>query len=391
MDKLKSNILTVLKSGITGEKYEVDCEGDIDYILKFANEQSITNLVYEGLKNCGVSNDEDIISLSETVCKNIFISENQIFAYENICEEFQKNGICYMPLKGINMKKLYPRSDLRQMGDLDILIKPEQYEKIKEILLKFGYTEGEESRHEYIWYSDILYIEMHKMLIPDNNDDYFNYFGSGWQLAHKKSDDGTEYAMSPENEYIFLFTHLAKHFRDGGIGIRQFTDLWVFKDKYQLDSSLINKELQKLELSEFSKNAEKTLSVWFYGENSDETTDMITDFVFNAGCFGSYDNRLYAKGLAKSAETGDQKNIRGKLFFSLVFPDFSHMAQKYPVLKKAPVLLPITYIMRWFEGIFIKKGVLKEYKTQLDIQSSENIGEYKELLKKMGIGYNFKN
>ena len=118
-------------------------------------------------------------------------------------------------------------------------------------------------------------------------------YGSGWQSAHKKSDDSTEYAMSPENEYIFLLTHLAKHFRDGGISIRQFTDLWVFKDKYQLDSSLINKELQKLELSEFSKNVEKTLSVWFYGENSDETTDMITDFVFNAGCFGS----LFAEAL----------------------------------------------------------------------------------------------
>ena len=40
---------------------------------------------------------------------------------------------------------------------------------------------------------------------------------------------------SPDNDVIFVFTHILKHFFDGGIGLRQVCDwcrlLWTYKDK----------------------------------------------------------------------------------------------------------------------------------------------------------------
>ena len=35
----------------------------------------------------------------------------------------EENGIDYLPLKGYNLKKLYPKPELRTMGDADVLIR----------------------------------------------------------------------------------------------------------------------------------------------------------------------------------------------------------------------------------------------------------------------------
>ena len=54
-----------------------------------------------------------------------------------------------MPLKGCNMKALYPSPELRVMGDADILIRVEQYDRIRPIIQSLGFEE----------YGDIFYEE----------------------------------------------------------------------------------------------------------------------------------------------------------------------------------------------------------------------------------------
>lgn len=72
-------------------------------------------------------------ALFNYVCHYIYNNEQQDYVSEEVFAAFDKNGIAYMPLKGILLKKLYPCPEMRVMGDLDILIKTEQYTKIKSI------------------------------------------------------------------------------------------------------------------------------------------------------------------------------------------------------------------------------------------------------------------
>ena len=58
-----------------------------------------------------------------------------------------------MLLKGASIKKIYPSSELRLMGDIDILIKEEQYEQIRKILCNIDLCEVNETDHELIWRS----------------------------------------------------------------------------------------------------------------------------------------------------------------------------------------------------------------------------------------------
>ena len=69
-----------------------------------------------------------------------------------------------------------------------------------------GFAEKLESDHELIWQKPSAYIELHKRLIPSYNQDYYAYYGEGWNLA--KKCDGTRYSMTDEDQMIYLFTIL---------------------------------------------------------------------------------------------------------------------------------------------------------------------------------------
>ena len=89
-----------------------------------------------------------------------------------------------MPVKGTIIKFWYKKPELRYMTDADILIKTEQYDKIKPVLQELGFSEVAESLCEIIWdKSNRLHLELHKSLIPPTDEDFYAYFGSGWNYA----------------------------------------------------------------------------------------------------------------------------------------------------------------------------------------------------------------
>ncbi len=389
MDSAQRFIISLVKSALTGEKTEFTYKPDFDTITTVGKKHSITNLLYVGLEKSKLLSEYIIPeSFSDKVSSNILISNKQEFYAEKMKSEFEKNGIDYMVLKGLNLKKLYPSSVMRSMSDIDILIRENQYEKVRDVLTKLSFTEGEESDHEHIWTGNKVYLEMHKRIIPSNNTDFIKYFGNGWDFAKKKSEKSYEYVMSCDDEYVFLFAHLSKHFRESGIGIKHFVDLWIYKNSFELNENYICDKLKILDLYDFYLNVLRTLKVWFENAQSDSITDYITDYVFKCGNFGTDENRTYAKALVASFESGSVESGKKKLFWRLVFPEFSHMKQKYPILNKAPVLLPAMYISRWFEAVFVKKGTVKHYKNELNAQTEENVNKYKQNLENIGLRYN---
>jgi segregation and condensation protein B len=195
-----------------------------------------------------------------------FVDQNQLYEIEQIRRCFLENGVDFMLLKGVWLKPLYPQSDLRPMGDVDILIKNEQYDIIRPLMLQMGYREILESDHELIWDKPgVLHVELHKRLIPSYNKDYYAYFGDGWRLAQPTA--GSEHDMRAEDQFVYLFTHYAKHYRDAGIGIRHLMDLHVFlKAKPDLDRHYMETELEKLQLLTFCRHSLETLAVIAYNQ-----------------------------------------------------------------------------------------------------------------------------
>ena len=66
-------------------------------------------------------------------------------------------------------------------------------------------------------------------------------------------------------------------------------------------------------------------------------------------------DKALVKDLTQQAENKMERSGRKAYVFRLIFPTFEHMKRQYPVLKKAPVLLPFCWLLRLVTKPFINR------------------------------------
>lgn len=390
MNAVQKTVLMLVRSTLTGEKLTLPDEVDLDAVYALLRRHKVVNLAYDGAVNCGLEPAHPVMQkMFQDYCRLMMRSDRQMQDVEKVCAAFDANQIDYMPVKGCNMKKLYPRPELRLMGDADILIRVEQYDQIRPVMEQLGFTEVEESDHELIWKSSWLLLELHKRLIPSYNKDYAAYYGDGWRLAQPM--DGSRFGMKKEDEFIYLFTHFAKHYRDGGIGIRHVVDLWVYlRCVTGLDHTYMEAELEKLQLGEFYRNICRMLAVWFEDAASDEMTEFMGQFVMDSGIWGTKETHIIATGARNAAETGSVSKGNRRRILRAFFPNITIMQEKYPVLEKCPALLPVFWPVRWTTAVLFRRDNLRKQREGAKISSAENIENYQQALHYVGLDFRFK-
>lgn len=389
MNYLQRGIIDLIKSCLTSQKASVDPSFNWNIAYEVCKAHQIIPMLYCGAVESELElPDEFFKFLKIKTLQLVYFEQKQLYELSQIEKLFKENGIDYMMLKGAYLKHLYPRTELRIMGDADILIRTEQYEKIKPIILELGYDELTESNHEYIWDKhETLNLELHKRLIPSYNKDYYAYFGDGWKLAHKT--DSTKYEMRDEDQFIYIFTHYAKHYRDAGIGIRHLVDFYVFmRAKPDLDLNYIEDELKKLRLWDFYQNTLETINVWFDGKPDSEMSDFITRHIFISGSYGTQKKHLLSTGL-KNSKSMTSEQVKKAKIMKLLFPSAKDLSSKYAVLKKAPFLLPFFWVYRGVVAVLFKQENIKKQYKSVNMMSGENITAYQNELNFVGLDFNF--
>lgn len=390
LTSFEKGIIALVKSGLTNEQAALPQDFDIECIYPVAAMHQVRALMFCGAVASGIDSGCPVMKrLFDGLYSELLSSERQREQYTKLTALFEENAIDYMPLKGVLLKELYPQPEMRCMGDIDILVKPSQYEKIEKILIDLGCEHRVDSDHEYIWRTqDGVSLELHKRLIPSYNKDYYAYFGDGWEIAKKADENGFLYKMTPEDEFVYLFTHFSKHYRDGGIGIKHLTDLKVYVDKVNPDIEQIAEEMKKLGLYEFFQNVLRTIAVWFDGAEGDAKTDLVTKTVIESGVYGLSRNKA-ASSVLREAANGVQDRSAARLFRMLFLP-YKAMCEKYPYLKKYPVLLPIAYVVRIADAVFNKPKRVSANIKYIKATTSQRVDEYERSLKEVGLEYNFK-
>ena len=389
MNTIQRGLITLLKSAVTQESMKLPADFDLQAAYPVLKRHHMATLVYEGAVCCGIDRGLPVMQkLFQSYLRLMLISERQMAAVERLWAAFDEAGIAYMPLKGCVMKAKYPKPELRVMGDADILIRLEQYETIVPILEGLGFSAKHESDHELVWVCDDLYLELHKRLIPSYNKDFHKYFGDSWSLA--KVCNGSRYAMTAEDGMVYLFTHFAKHFRDGGIGCRHVVDLWVYlRSVPEMDEESVRREIQKLGLLKFYLHIRELLDVWFNDASDTAMSDFLTDAVFNSGSFGSSDSRVVSRAVRDKNHSILGRNSRLLYLWQLAFPSVMVLKDKYTVLKKAPWMLPAVWLIRPFYKVLFERESLKQQERDLQALSEREIDARREILHEIGLDYNF--
>lgn len=381
MDTIQRGIIQLLKSAITGQPESLPEGFSLTDARELIDKHRIKAPICEGAVRCGFNREEPVMKwLLRGSYQQAIQSEKQMQVVERIFGAFEANGIAYMPVKGCNMKLLYPKPGLRAMGDVDILIHIEDYPRIRPLMLELGLEEGVENFHVYPWRADVLLIELHKSLIPETDADYYAYYGDGWRFA--VPGQGSRHDLSPEDTYIFLFAHFARHYRFSGIGWRHVLDLYVYRRAFpELDETYLRRELEKLGLLTFYLNMEKALAAWFYHGPEDSITELITQFVFSSGDWGT----LESYAIHVQAQAGQRSNSRLRALLHAAFPPYSLMSAQYPILKKWPVLLPVMWLVRIVQTLLFRKEVVRRRAKMLQAVSDEKVEAVRKSLEAVGL------
>jgi hypothetical protein len=142
---------------------------------------SVQNILCLAAESGVVKFPEEIfkkLKQSRLVCG--FREATQADEIDYIRKTFTENGISFMLLKGSHLKALYPKSEMRFMVDMDILVHEEDMQRAKEIIISRGFLQEINNSKDIIFVKKpVLTIELHKMLFVE---EYFmhDYFSDVW-------------------------------------------------------------------------------------------------------------------------------------------------------------------------------------------------------------------
>lgn len=375
MDQIKTGkyIITLIKALFNQTKPE-EKPDDITFsdIYSMGKKHHILNMCFFAMEQLENKPDETLYDQWRNLTKvSSAQSIVQLSERDTLLRSLQNAEIDCLPLKGCYLKEMYPRPEYREMADLDILIRKESQEKVKNIMEELGYqTEKYDGTvHDVYKKPPFMDVEMHLGLFDQERIDRFRIdqlkqVTDPWNCA-VQTELPFIYSFSPEDTYVFLMIHLIKHFKRSGVGIRQYADIWVYRQKYRLDQDYIYNTLKGTEVLSFCKDTENLVEAWFGNGKMTEELEAMQEYIFSAGVYGNALLRIRNE-LELMERDKRTTSTAFRYLLNRTFPPSETMEIIYPFLAKYPVFLPFTWVHRLIVKTFGKDSpAVKELKTFL--------------------------
>jgi hypothetical protein len=322
-------------------------------LFHYARKHSLGSLLYYGVKDATNLPDGFQEKVRKCFTAQTAQQMSQDYIADKLFEELTKNSVKFMPMKGARIRALYPFPEMRTSCDVDVFYDQQKNDEVYRIMEGFGFKcEGTGYNH-LEWRKGNLTVEMHYSL-SEQNVTIKNYYSD--VFARCATEDNVRYDFSNEDFYVYFFVHAAKHFTSGGFGIRTVLDIYMMKTKLEFDQEYLKTELEKLNLYKFARAIEKLALAWFGDGEIDEETKAVGDFVLNNSTYGKSEYLATIKGGGHKTKG---KGIKFKFLLNTLFPPYKSMKNVYPILKKAPILLPFAWVYKWFDVLFRRKERFK--------------------------------
>lgn len=377
-------LIELLKNKLNNIENVYKDEMDLEMIYKIASFHSLNNALYYSINNFNL--DESLKNLLE---KDHMLLMTKAYTFDAEAELLNNMlndlNINHMFLKGSLLKHLYPSIDFRSMADLDIYIDKTKASKVKEMMIGLGYNveQIEKGNHDVYQKKPFMDVEIHRDLMNECYS-FHKYFKNTWDKLIVK--DKNEYEFKNEDYYIFMIAHAAKHFSNGGTGIRSVMDEFVYLREFddKLNKEYINQELDVLGLVKFENNLRCLANYWFkvdyqLPEENKEVIERMEEYIINAGTYGTSTNSI-VRSVMDEKGYNNISSSKFKFYLNKAFPSYRYMCSRNHILKKIPILLPWFWFTRILKALFRKnstKGQIKSIQA-IDDKKIEEIKQIKE-------------
>ncbi len=379
-DKYYCNYALLLLSGALNSAAPTDPTEPVDWIpfKRFCDRHGISNIVAYQINQLDVHMPEEIKAyFSEIVLQSAAKEARIEIETLNILDSFEKVGIPHMLLKGSVLKYYYPKPDMRSMCDVDILV-GNHLDKAMNVMIENRFKLLERAfLHDSYKKKPFVNIELHSSLLDKELKKYYDYFKIGFEKASLQPGYNYRYELSKEDFYIFVLAHFAKHFKRSGAGIRFIADIYVFLSaNSEIDFDYINTELEKIGLFKFNLRVIKIAKKWF-DELDFSFNDPVEKYIIDSGTYGSSLNVELNKFLQNIDYDNYNKN-KFKYFCNTIFPALTYMRERYPSLKKFPVLLPFYWVKRIVYTLLKSKGSIKYRLSKIATSDKSSLDKFSD-------------
>lgn len=313
-----------------GNEMDVSLPNDVNWeeVFALSIRQDVVNIAYDGLQTIIESNSERTLGFDTPKLEALrykwigygMLAEQKYESYSRTVSDlahlYSEHGYQILLLKGYGLSLYYPIPSHRSTGDIDISvmrqgeeIETAQIEADKIFQKERGMmvTKSKIGHHSHFIFHGIL---------VENHYEYSNtYFGSikakkfenllqslaktGRQ--ERKLYDQPFYFPSPTFNALFLMWHMATHFCNSRITMRQLCDWrqFLLNEYENVDWLLVKKVIKERGLEQFA-NTVNIIIKRYLGYNLDcvgsiedsETTERVIDDIFSTEEYCSFLSRI---------------------------------------------------------------------------------------------------
>lgn len=241
---------------------------------------------------------------------------------------------------------------MRTSCDIDILVHKEDLAKAGTALVQAGAVKDDtpQSGHDISYHTQNgVHLELHFTLIEESVLQKADVpLSRVWEYAVPAAEGTYRCVLTEEMFLYYHLAHMAKHFCNGGCGIRPFLDLALLEKKWSPDRKKLSALLDEGGLTDFARTATTLSRAWFLGAPMEKKAEQVASYLLRGGVYGTTENRV----------TVSQARRGGKVSYAFfrLFPPFRVMVVAHPVLHKCPVLLPAFWVGRFFRILFDGRG-----------------------------------
>lgn len=309
----------LLRAGLWSKEIRLLPFGMVDFtrLLDIAQEQSVVGLIAAGIEQVSDTKvaKKDVLQFvgqslqleKKNIAMNSFI--------ESLVDKLRNAGVYMLLVKGQGIAQTYEKPLWRSCGDIDLFLDRENYKKALDVLSPMALSIDEEnpvSLHIGMTIEPWV-VELHGTLrsgIGKRIDREIDAIQEATFMEGRvrvwKNGETDVYLPSPDNDVIFVFTHILQHFFKGGIGLRQVCDwcrlLWTYRS--EIDRWLLYDRIRKMGiLTEWESFAAlavdrlgmpgEAMPLYSSKRKWSRKAERVLSFMMETGNFGHNRNRSY--------------------------------------------------------------------------------------------------
>ena len=358
MQKIDNNqklLLDLCAKSLFGKEVTIPDGFDCNELVEESKRQTVFPVAYSFvIDKC---DDVDSKTFSQIIAKNIRVE----FAHNEVHRILSDNNIPYVILKGVASASYYKEPMLRMMGDVDVLVRPDDIAKADKHLKSIGFVTADDIHGDdmHIGYKrkDGIACELHRRIgwTPNNSvgDTVNKYLDNIFEKSFEyKMSNGSCIVPCKFHHGLILLLHTATHLTHEGVGLRHLCDWSVFVNDFSNDEfvALFEQPLKEMGLWRFAQlltlccvsHLGCDQKEWA-GQDDNNLIDSIVFDILNGGNFGTKDTDRYnqIKYITDRKEgTTAKKNPILQLFASIN----AKTKKEFKFSNKSKFFLPLGWI-----------------------------------------------